>query len=87
MLLVIVACITAITIILVSRLFDVIEGVSVGTLTTGEPGIAIIDATLLIALSSLITLGITGLVQFGNNVTVEPEPNPIIEYEKIRHRD
>ena len=87
-LLAITVAVTAVTLVVIGRLFNVIDELSVGTLIeTGETGIAVIDATLLIALSNLITLGLSGLVGFGNAVTVEDPPNPIIEYVKVRGQE
>ena len=83
--LVAIAAITAITILVVNQFFGVTDNLVLGA--GPEAGTVVVNVealTFLIALSNLIVIGLSGLVSLGNTVATDPEPNPIIEYEKVR---
>lgn len=82
--LVVIAALTAITILVATKFFDVIDGNVISYHEELGAVVQVETLTFLIALSNLIVIGLSGLVSLGNTVATDPEPNAIIEYVKAR---
>ena len=81
-----IVAVAAITVICTLKFFDVIAGTVFVETVNGGTAVTVEAFTFLIALSVLITTGLNILGAAINTLATEPEPNPIIEYEKVRHK-
>lgn len=83
--LVVVGCVTAITLVAIGGIYDVIKNTTTGVLEgTDVVAVPVVDVAILMALIGVVATGVTILGTVATGLINEPEPNPIIEYEKVR---